>query len=121
MAGYTLLELLVVLVIMALLVGTIPGVAVPMVDSFRFSGKIQAVAARLQEARDQAVASGQSVTLSAAALTDHDEVTLSPPGRAALVFYPDGSASGGVVSVSYAGRRRAMSINQVTGDIDGWQ
>jgi prepilin-type N-terminal cleavage/methylation domain-containing protein len=62
-AGYTLLELLVVLVIMGLLISAIPGIAFPGIEAFRFSGKMQEIASRLSAAHESAIETGQTVVV----------------------------------------------------------
>jgi prepilin-type N-terminal cleavage/methylation domain-containing protein len=100
-AGFTLLELLAVLAIMALLLAVIPRLALPVVESVRASGKVQAVTEKLQAAHAQAVASGTQVVVD---------------NR--LIFYPDGSSSGGTVEIILAGRTRRLTVNPITSAID---
>ena len=113
--GYTLLELLVVLAIMGVLIAAIPGVALPVVNSIRFSGMVQEVAARLAAAHEQAVATGQRVTISAAALENEEAVLVVTEPHREIVFYPDGSASMGIVAISWREKHKILAVNPTDG------
>ena len=113
--GYTLLELLVVLMIMALLVAAIPGVALPVVTSMRFSGKVQEVAARLAAAHDRAIETGRTVEVAASNLQDEDMVLISPRVHPVIAFYADGSASANIVTIQWRRRRGVLGVDQTDG------
>ncbi len=116
-AGYTLLELLMVLAIMALLIAAVPGMALPVVNAVRFSGQVEGVTSRLATAHEAAIETGQVVTLTAADFSSGATVTILPPETAGITFYPDGSATGGPLRITFAGRVQTLTINSVTGNI----
>lgn len=135
-AGFTLLELMVVMVLMALLTG----LSVPLISAALPGQQLRAASrdllAGLRRARDDAVFHRRDVTL-AVNLDQHDfrisgdphphaiapkvEIALvvadaAPNGRSgAFHFYPDGSSSGGRVTVARNGRRIAIDVDWLTG------
>jgi len=116
-AGYTLLELLVVLAIMALLIAAVPGMALPVVNAVRFSGQVAAVTSRLATAHEAAIETGQVVTITTADFSTSASVTILSPDSPAITFYPDGSATGGPLRITFAGREKTLTINTVTGSV----
>ncbi|MCF3945755.1 pilus assembly FimT family protein [Acidiphilium iwatense] len=116
-AGFTLLELLVVLAIMALMLAAIPGLALPGVNAAIWAGKIQAVAYRLESAHDRAVASGHEIVLGAADLQSDGLVASLPSADSKLIFFPDGSVSGGPIKLKFHNDRRMVKINEVSGQV----
>lgn len=139
--GFTLLELLVVLVIAGLMLGLV-GPALPRVlPAAGFEAQSRELLARLRQARSQAILSRQSVYVShdrqANALQfSHDGAPLqlaaglslevesgahddpdAPPQ--AIAFHPDGHASGGTVVLGSAdGRRFALRIDWLSGRVE---
>lgn len=113
--GYTLLELLVVLAIMGVLIAAIPGVALPVVNSIRFSGMVQEVVARLAAGHERAIETGQRVTISAVGLEDGDAVLVTMEPNENLVFYPDGSASARIITIEWRGKRKMLVIDPTDG------
>ena len=135
-AGFTLLELMVVLVLM----GLITGVAMPMIANILPGHQLKAAArdllTGLSQARAQAVLQRREVALTVD-LQHHDfqvggdgrvhpiapkiDIALfvadaAPDGRSgAFVFYPDGSSSGGRVTVAEHGRRYRIDVDWLTG------
>lgn len=114
-AGYTLLELLVVLAIMALLIAAIPGMAFPEITSLRFSGKVQEVSSRLAAAHERAIETGQRVVISATQLEDGDVVRITPAATPVVVFYPDGSSTSSTITVEHLGWNKTLTINPIDG------
>ena len=116
-AGYPLLELLVVLAIMGILLASIPGMALPGVAAVQFSGKVQRVVARLNAAHDQAMETGETITLQPAGLEAALNGLSLTADASAIVFFPDGSAAGGEVVIASGAQRRILRIDALTGRI----
>ena len=136
-SGFTLIELLVVLVIVGLMAASLPSLG-------RLQGQLQARAATrqivsdLRLLRDEAVR-GQTVTsLVWGSPTNHYRLEPSnvartlPPGVsmgfvpeeprltgevAGMEFFPDGSSSGGVLTVSSKGSRSGIRISWLSGEV----
>jgi prepilin-type N-terminal cleavage/methylation domain-containing protein len=118
-AGYTLLELLVVLVIMGLLISVIPGRALPGIDAFRFSGKMQEIISRLSSAHEESIETGQTIILEPSDFVVSGVDILLPPRSPKIIFFPDGTASPVNIEVEYSGRRLSLTIDPVTGAVAG--
>lgn len=131
-AGFTAIELLVVLAVIGLL-GTL---AAPwfagMADAVRFRTAARAVAAELREARGAALRGGAPVVLAFdpagrgyglaggagwVTLPEEMELQFSPalgePGR--LGFFADGSTTGGTLRLAGPRHRAAIAIDPLTG------
>ncbi len=139
--GFTLLELLVVLVIAGLMLGLV-GPALPRVlPAAGFEAQSRELLARLRQARSQAILSRQSVYVShdrqANALQfSHGGVPLrmaeglelrleagshgGPDApRDAIVFHPEGHSSGGALTLRAAdGRHFALRIDWLSGRVE---
>lgn len=138
--GFTLLEMILVLVIAAVVAAVAVPNMQPAIVSMQLRAATQDVASALRHTRGQALSRGReaefvlnvrqhfyrvsgrnkpyalpdSVKLSlftADVLTDED----GEQGR--IVFYPDGSASGGRVTLEGAGKTRLVDVNWLTGNI----
>jgi prepilin-type N-terminal cleavage/methylation domain-containing protein len=124
--GFTLIEALVALAISAL----IAGIAFPSVERalafWRFSEAANATQAGLEGARAAALQGGQPVRFSVASdrrsyvSGDQPAVALSGEMRFAsapdtIVFFADGTASGGRLRLVGAGRQRWFTISPGTG------
>lgn len=110
--GFTLIEMLVVLAVL----GLVSGIAFPAVErsiahqQFRLAaGEIEAA---LHESRAMAIATGSRTAFSPQDLARG--IALDVP-RVGLTFYPDGSASGGTISVSSGPRSTRFAIDAATG------
>lgn len=114
-AGYTLLELLVVLTIMGLLIAAIPGIAQPGVSGVRFSGEVADVVARLSAAHEKAIETGTTIVLQPDDLAAPGVVSIRPSIPPEVTFFPDGSATNSILTVSYQGRRRNLKIDTIDG------
>jgi len=117
-AGYTLLELLVVLTIMGLLISALPGMALPGVTSIRFSGKIQEITSRLSTAHEKAIETGQTIALHSMDLAPGGVQVLLSPRSAEVTFFPDGSASAGTITVERGGHQQKLMIDAITGNVN---
>lgn len=141
--GYTLLELLVVLVIAALVLGVVTPRLFAVMPGVELKTSTQTLAAMLRHARSQAIAGGRVITVeyddelpalrvSGSAKTYHwpesVELTLqneeeqSPYGMpqdnaADIRFYPDGSSSGGTLSVTSDAGKYQIAVHWLTGKV----
>lgn len=113
-AGFTLLELLVTLAVMALAALLIAYYAQPRSHGLEIGRAAQRVAAAMRLDRGLAIATGQPVRFSLPALPGWLNARMPPDG---LVFEPDGSASGGAVLLGSQGLRRLISVDWLTGRI----
>ena len=132
--GFTLLELLVVMV----LIGLIGGIAVPRLSNAFLGPSVRAaaleVAAGLRGARSLAVTTGAATLfrydprsrrmtvadrVQGDPLADNLEVTFGNPdtGQAfpGVAFFPDGSSSGGRVNLSSGGQSYVVTVDWLTG------
>ena len=135
-AGFTLLELLVVLVLMALMTG----LAIPLISAGTPGAQIKAATRELlsglRQARDQAIVQRQPTALTLNVDDRRFQITGQPhafqlPGKlqiglfvaevddngkqGAFIFYPDGSSSGGAVTVSLDGQTNRIDVDWLTG------
>jgi len=114
-AGYTLLELLVVMAVMALIAAAIPGVALPGIAGVRLSGRVAEVAFRLNRARELAIDTGQAVILRLDTITTSTDMFVQGSGSSNEIrFFPDGSSSGGRWVFSLGGRHRNLVVDPLT-------
>lgn len=136
-AGFTLIEMAVVLALMGLLLSLALTRGGPGMTSRQPHAAALEIAAALREARAQAIGSGRDVAfrldLSANRyqfenrgshpLPDGIALTLTGVARGmdeehnagSMFFAPDGSASGGRISVAAQGRRETVSVNWLNG------
>jgi general secretion pathway protein H len=121
-AGFTLIEMIVVIAIMGLLAGVVlvrqpwhsAGLDLDVTE--------RALTSAVRLARARAIVQGRDVTVITGAggfSLDGGAVWALPAGQAMsavrLVFTPDGESSGGTVLLASAGARVAMSVNWLTG------
>jgi general secretion pathway protein H len=134
MAGFTLLELLVVLGIVAVVLGTMM-LARPHASGARVNATARAVVATLQLARAQAVARNAEIVVE---IDPQTRTLRSPQGQwqlpagvhialtfaqseakgaaGGLRFYPDGQSSGGDISLRLDDRVARLSVSWLTGE-----
>jgi general secretion pathway protein H len=133
-AGFTLVELLVVLGILGLTLAVVVG-AKPQTSAVRVAVTARAIAATLQLARAQAISSCTDTVFRVDTRTHkfgvgQAEHTL-PRGMAVamtiaiteriqdsggLRFYPDGQSSGGEILLTLDGRASRITVNWLTGE-----
>ncbi len=137
--GFTLLELLVVLVIGVLLVSLAPPLLSGLSGASELRGAARQLAAGLRSARNEAVSRQREATLTLdldrrrfGVTGDPREITL-PEGLAlrlhtaqaevvdaatgGIRFFPDGSSTGGSITVSGAKRAYRVNVDWLTGAI----
>ncbi|MDQ5908838.1 MAG: ral secretion pathway protein [Pseudomonadota bacterium] len=137
--GFTLLEVLMVLVIGVLLVALTPPLLSGMSGSTELRGAARQLAAGLRNARNQAV-TGQQEAILLLDLAGHrfavsgDSREVALPGSVALHlytaqselldrekgsirFFPDGSSTGGAITVSGPKRAYRVNVDWLTGGI----
>jgi general secretion pathway protein H len=139
-AGFTLVELLVVLTLLALLLAAVPPVLSAVAPRLQLSATTRALADDLRasrlaaaedavetvltldlarrryrhgpDARERALPDGIGIEIVEAAAAERDL------DRAGIRFYPDGSSSGGRVAVSHGTRRMFVSVDWLTGRVE---
>lgn len=136
-AGFTLLELLLVLAILGLVAALVlPALRRPP-DNLRLEAASRTLASALRLSRAQAIARNTDVVLTihadrrmfessagSAIQLDHEisvEMIFAAPerrGRAAgaIRFFPDGTSSGGEIVLTLDKRRARISVNWLTGE-----
>lgn len=113
-AGFTLIEMLVVLAILGLISGlTFPAVE-RAVTQQRFRLAAGAVEAALRSGRASAIARGERTAFAAPELDAGARLALPAEG---LVFFPDGSASGGAVTLTAERSTVRFQVVAATGEI----
>ncbi|MBY4678551.1 GspH/FimT family pseudopilin [Marinobacterium arenosum] len=140
-AGFTLLELLIVLVIGVMVIGLVAPRFAALVPGVELKGETQKLAALLRYSRSRALAEGREIRLQ---LVD-EPLGLQITGREQLYrwpasyqlhmepiseddpviseelpafrFYPDGSASGGEITLGSAGQRYRINVEWLTGKV----
>jgi general secretion pathway protein H len=115
-AGFTLMEMLVVIVAMGLILLLVTGYGPPRSHRLEAQAAARQVAAAMRAARGRAIGQDQNVPLSLPRLPAWLAVSIqAPPGG--IVFAPDGSASGGQVRLDGAGQDIAVSVDWLTGRV----
>jgi general secretion pathway protein H len=136
--GFTLLELLLVLVIVATGYALVARLAAGGVSGAELKSAARAVAAGLRDARGTAIATQESAAL----MLDLENRSFEAPGRraralprrlelklytaqseivnerrGAIRFYPDGSSTGGRVTVASGERKFLVDVDWLTGRV----
>ncbi|WP_162806440.1 prepilin-type N-terminal cleavage/methylation domain-containing protein [Sphingosinicella terrae] len=112
-AGFTLMEMLVVLVILGLAAALIAGRLAGRPGRIDRERTVTALQARIAAARRDAMRSGAAVRLVPAEVDAAAALTDPVFGREmALVFHPDGSSNGGTVLLA---GRPALSVDWLSG------
>jgi general secretion pathway protein H len=137
--GFTLIEMILVLVIAMLLLGAVGPRIASGIGSIKFRAAAQEIASALRYTRAKAVAEEREAALTVY-LSEHayevdggerysipEDVDISvyttaeqifDNDRGDIVFYPDGSASGGRITLEYRGQKRLIYINWLTGLVE---
>lgn len=115
-AGFTLIEMLVVVVLLGLVIAVLANAGPPRDRWLRTQAAAAATAGAMHAAAGRAIATGQPVALVLPPLPDWLGVEMRGPAGG-IVFQPDGSSSGGMVTLSDAGRAITVSTDWLTGRI----
>ncbi len=135
-AGFTLIEMLAVLAIVALIAGLSTQLARPPVPRLRVEAAARALCATARATRMRAIATRQEATLSfdlarktfsspvggETALPSEARVDVSVASgqrgggaQAGIVFFPGGGSTGGDITIEISGNRAAIDVNWLTG------
>ncbi len=136
-AGYSLLEIIVALVILALGVTLVSVAFAGASSGMRFDESARSLASSAREAQLRALRSGRDVSLvidvdqRAYAVAGDNWITLPDdvslrvtsasersmaPRRPAFVFAPDGGSTGGMIEISRPDRKATVTIDWLTGE-----
>ena len=117
-SGFTLLETLVALAIMAMLSAlTFPGME-NMIQVLAFRRAVDLVESNLKRAHAAAIGGRGSVPLLAIGFASQMPAGISVVSTpTTITFFPDGSSTGGVLTVVGKSRRAQLSIDPVTGNL----
>jgi general secretion pathway protein H len=117
-SGFTLLEMLVALAIMAMVSAlTFPGLENG-IRALAFRRAIDLVQSNLRHAHAAAIAGRDPVLLMPEGLARQMPVGTSVVSTpAAMRFFPDGSSTGGVLTVISGRRRAQLNVDAVTGNL----
>lgn len=137
--GFTLIEMILVMVIAIMLLGAVGPRVAAGIGSMRFRASAQEIASALRYVRAKAVSEERETALTIN-LDDHvydvdggeqysipEEVDIDVytttaevygNNQAGFIFYPDGSASGGRITLEYHGQKRLIYINWLTGLVE---
>ncbi|GGF51452.1 hypothetical protein GCM10011611_67400 [Aliidongia dinghuensis] len=126
-AGFTLIELMVVLAILGLLLALLPDALSVAIPGQRLRAAAYQLADELKDARTQAVLSGEPSTVQIGpdertfprGTQAHLEETepRADGGHAEVRFFPDGSASGGTIRLVQGTRAYVIRIDWLTGRV----
>lgn len=126
-SGFTLAEMLVVLVILGLLAVVAPPYVQGAMDRADAQSAADRIAAALAEGRDLAVTRNRlvSVTIRDSAVSVEggrwrklpNGVRLTPPAGGRVIFHPDGSSGGGRAVVSLQEQAWLVSVEPLTGQV----
>lgn len=134
--GYTLTELMVVMVILAVIAGALPSAVLAVLPSARVEAAASQTVSFLEAIRQSAAASGGEAVVTIAArgttvaleregetLTFPENLALtytpqfSADTKAQITFYPDGTSSGGQLTLALSGRIRTVDLHWLTGRV----
>lgn len=138
-SGFTLVELMVVLVVAALLAGVAVPNMMPAIDAMRMRAAAGDIASALRHVRGQALSSGREATFFLDVEKHYYRVSgrhkhyalpssvklglftaeheLEGDGGGSIRFYPDGSATGGRVTLLAGNKKNLVDVNWLTGAI----
>lgn len=141
-AGFTLLELLVVLVLAGISAAVVGGGAQSFMDRARYHQTVRDVASRLSQARALCVQQGRPITVAYEPQArqmlvqgqpplvippsldvqwqplPHDPKAAPAPGQAVFVFNADGGAQGGQFSVARGGQGVQFRVSWLLGTVE---
>jgi general secretion pathway protein H len=125
--GFTLIEIIVVLVILGLALSIVAGFLPRRNTTLELTAATARVTGALRLARSRAMVEGRAIPFTATAdghgfRLDQAFVTLGPSVTVAMaepriLFAPDGSTSGGLLHVLVNGKQRAIRVDWLTGRV----
>lgn len=134
--GFTLLELLVVLTLSTLILAVALPRFAALLPGAELKNYSRQTAALLRLARSQAIATGEEVALVLDRQARQSRLsgrkmpypwpeqvelrladTTEPPGQPGIVFYPDGTSSGGTLVLAGSGRNYRIEVHWLTGKV----
>ncbi|WP_336761818.1 prepilin-type N-terminal cleavage/methylation domain-containing protein [Asaia sp. VD9] len=127
--GFTLLEMLVVLVIMGFVTALLIGRGPPRSARLDLRNAAREIASAMREAHAAALYRGQEVAFVVAPQAGLYQISgqaahalklgsISPLTPSRFVFYPDGSARGSVIALSSGPYRMTIGVNWLTGAVE---
>ena len=137
-AGFSLLEIMVALAILALAVGLVGVGFARSSAGFRFDAATQDLALSLREANARALRSGREISVvidvdGRRYQLQQDQPTALPEGavvrvvsggqvmtaarQPAIIFYPNGGSSGGAITLTEQDRSATVSVDWLTGAV----
>jgi general secretion pathway protein H len=115
-SGFTLLEMLVVIAVMGLALGLLAYAGPPHDRWLQTQAAARQITSAMRLDRGQAIATGRTVVFTLPALPSWLAVTAqTPPGG--LLFQPDGSSTGGQITLAEGARQIAINVDWLTGRI----
>lgn len=123
-SGFTLIEMLVVIAMMALLAAAVPFVNHSFIDRVRLTFAVRSVTARIAMAEAHARAQNMAICLTAPALQNGVAVAVrfqdAADGHPAnsLYVYPDGSATPATLILDAGRLARILTVNALDGRVD---
>ena len=115
-AGFTLLEMIVVIAVMGLLLAMVADYGQPRSHWLETRAAAQRVAEAMQHTRGKAIETGQPVAVALPHFPAWLNVTVQTHRRG-IVFEPDGSAIGGYVMLDENGRKIIVTADWLTGRV----
>jgi general secretion pathway protein H len=130
--GFTLLEMLVVIIVLALMIGIVLAAKPAESPAASLESAVDRVAGTLRLARGEAIASDRQVLVKFDPVAQTVQVGTGPAARLAagatmaagpayqplrVIFAPDGTASGGPIVLAAGDLRREIDINWMTGEV----
>lgn len=137
--GFTLLELLVVILVIGLVLAAVPGYLLRDSPRVELENAVRSVAAGLRESRSEAVLTNRPQTFALDVETRRFRIGAGRPLRqldqdirlrfttarsgvltpstGTIRFFPDGSASGGAIRLADGPLEAAVSVDWLTGDV----
>jgi general secretion pathway protein H len=123
-AGFTLIEMIVVLVILSLIVGLVLVRHPTRSAGLDTDVTVRALSNALRLARSRAIAQDREVIVDTALggfVVDGGSPWLLPPGQALsvsrVIFIPDGGSSGATILLAAGQRRISVDVNWLTGRV----
>lgn len=137
--GFTLFELLVVILIIGLVLAAVPGFLIRDSDRVELEAATKSLAAGLREARSEAVLSNREQVFALDVETRRFRIAKGQPLRqldadlalrfttarsgvlapatGTIRFFPDGSATGGAIRLARDGLQAAVRVDWLTGEV----